>query len=471
MRTTSPASAPGFAREAQAALLAILGVKLLFLLLDPLPRFFLWDSVTFLNGGLFGDLPRDRSILYSLIIGATAVRAHSLEALVIAQTLAGVGSAMLLFFIVRRQLDVRFPIALAAAALFAADPSQLWYERLVMAEAFGSLAWLSFAALALQYCRSGRAALLPLVALAGILAVSFRLNPTLTVVTVGGFLPLWRAAYRQRLGDRRALFAHLALALASTAVLHVGYQQMIGRVLGTPPGYIGVAGLFQMGFVAPLIEPRHFEGTGCPPDILTRFPRPLADPREREGQLWGSDGLWAAMQKYCKDPETDAATVAHRASHDHPLRALGMGFATAAQYFDPGESDWRMESDIGHKGSTPWELIEPVREFFFLSPERIAYTDSTVIEYFKHAKIWFTVCFFALPLLAWLALVGTDYRDEDAPARALVTIALWLFGSQLVFSHVICFRYLHPFMPMVIALLALLLERRRRGAPLLRIGA
>src|SRR5689334_8902908 len=129
MQTPSPASAPGFAREAQIALLAILGVKLLFLLLDPLPRFFLWDSVTFLNGGLFGDLPRDRSILYSLIIGATAVPAHSLEALVIAQTLAGVASAMLLFVIVRRQLGVRFSIAVAASALFAADASQLWYER------------------------------------------------------------------------------------------------------------------------------------------------------------------------------------------------------------------------------------------------------------------------------------------------------------------------------------------------------
>jgi len=51
------AAAPGFAREAQCVLLAILAVKFAFLLLDPMPRFFLWDSVTFLNGALFGDLP------------------------------------------------------------------------------------------------------------------------------------------------------------------------------------------------------------------------------------------------------------------------------------------------------------------------------------------------------------------------------------------------------------------------------
>lgn len=469
MQTPAPASAPGFAREAQAALLAILAVKLLFLVLDPLPRFFLWDSVTYLNGGLFGDLPRDRSILYSLIIGATAVRAHSLDALVIAQTIAGVGSAMLLFVIVRRQLGARFWIAIAATTVFAADPSQLWYERLMMAEAFGSLAWLSFVALALHYCKTGRAAVLPLVAIAGILAVSFRLNPTLTVITVGGALPLWRFFYLRGIGvDRRVLARHLALAIVSTAAVHVGYQQMIARVLGTPPGYIGVAGLFQMGFVAPLIEPQHFDGTGCPPDILKRFKRPLADPREREGHLWGTDGLWTAMQKYCPDPETAAATVAHRATHDHPFRALGMGFTTAAQYFDPYESNWRMESDIGHKGATPWELIEPVREFFFVSPERIAFTDSVVIEYFKHAKVWFTICFFGLPIVAWLVLIGAGYRVEDAPARGLATIALWIFASQLIFSHVICFRYLHPFMPMVIALLALLLERRMRGAPALR---
>lgn len=462
---STPSSAtPDFRREAPAVLLAILAVKLAFLVLDPMPRFFLWDSVTFLNGGLFGWLPRDRSILYSLIIGVTAVPAKSLESLVIAQTLAGVAGACLVYYIVRVQLSVRLPIALAASIAVAADPSQLWYERIVMAEAFGSVAWLGFVALVLAYCRSGRALLLPLVALAGILAVSFRLNPTLTAIAVGGFLPLWRWAFTRSSGGWRKLATHLATALVATGALHVGYQHAVGRLLGTPPGYIGVAGLFQMGFVAPLIEAKHFEGTGCPPDILTRFKRPLADPREREGHLWGEDGLWPAMQKACANPELDAATVAHRATNEHWFRMLGMGFATAAQYFDPGEATWRMNSDIGRKGMVPLELIQPVREHFFLDAAPIPFTDSTVLLAFQNARGWFTFCFFALPLLAWLAIVRSGYDAvRDAPVRALATIALWLFFCQLIFSHVICFRYLHPFMPMVWMIGALLVERRLAG--------
>lgn len=457
-----PSPAADFRRELPLVVLAILAVKLAFLLLDPMPRFFLWDSVTFLNGGLFGDLPRDRSILYSLIIGVTAVRAHSLEALVIAQTLAGVAGAMLVFYMMRVQLSTRRAIAAGVALIVAADPSQLWYERIVMAEAFGSLAWLSFVVLVLAYCRSARAWLLPCVALAGILAVSFRLNPTLTAIVVGGFLPLWRRAYvRDGTALRgRALGAHLALALVCTALVHVGYQQMIGRLLDTPPGYIGVAGLFQMGFVAPLIEPQHFEGTGCPDDILKRFRRPLADPREREGHLWGEDGLWSAMQKYCPEPERAAATVARRAERDHPIAMLGMGFETAAQYFDPYESTWRMDSDLGRKGMIPLELIDPVRRYFFMEAAPVPFTDSLVLGMFEHAKVWFTFCFFALPLLAWLVVVGSGRDADAAPARGLATIALWLFFCQLIFSHVICYRYLHPFIPLTLIAIGVLAERR-----------
>src|SRR5678815_2111065 len=68
-------------RHIATVLLAILGVKLMILLLDPIPRFFLWDSVTYLRGAIDGTLPRDRSFLYSLMIGAVAVPLHSLHAL------------------------------------------------------------------------------------------------------------------------------------------------------------------------------------------------------------------------------------------------------------------------------------------------------------------------------------------------------------------------------------------------------
>src|SRR5580765_176543 len=102
-------------RQVAFVLMAIIGLKLAILLVDPNPRFFLWDSVTYLRGAIDGTLPRDRSFLYSLLIGAIAVPTHSLHALVIAQSLAGVASAFFVYLIVRVFLRARFEFALIAA--------------------------------------------------------------------------------------------------------------------------------------------------------------------------------------------------------------------------------------------------------------------------------------------------------------------------------------------------------------------
>src|SRR6185312_8413162 len=129
----SSPSAPRASRTAGyiTAILAIGAVKLLLLLLDPNPRFFLWDSVTYLQGALGGALPRDRSFLYSFLIHAFAVPTHSLHALVIAQTIAGATTALLVYAILRNCLDRPHRIALLGALLIAVAPSQLFYEHMV----------------------------------------------------------------------------------------------------------------------------------------------------------------------------------------------------------------------------------------------------------------------------------------------------------------------------------------------------
>ena len=60
-------------REWRIALVAVLAIKLAFLLLDPDPRFFMGDSVTYLRTALDGVFPRDRSFTYGALIWLTAV--------------------------------------------------------------------------------------------------------------------------------------------------------------------------------------------------------------------------------------------------------------------------------------------------------------------------------------------------------------------------------------------------------------
>jgi len=180
-------------------------------------------------------LPRDRSFLYSLLIGAVAVPLHSLHALVVAQSLAGVASAFFVYLIVRVFLGVRYEAALIAALLVAIEPGQLFYERMVMAEAFGSAIWLGFLVLVLAYVRDGRTIWLPAIALAGIMSVAFRLNGTAVVLLIAPCLPLWRAWFTdraettsdERSAQRRRVALQLAVSVAMTLVLHVGYRHIV----------------------------------------------------------------------------------------------------------------------------------------------------------------------------------------------------------------------------------------------------
>jgi len=458
-------------RHIAFALLPILGLKLVILLLDPNPRFFLWDSVTYLRGAIDGTLPRDRSFLYSLLIGAIAVPLHSLHALVIAQTLAGVASAFFVYLIARVFLTLKFEIALIAALLVAIEPGQLFYERMVMAEAFGSAIWLGFLVLVLAYVRDGRTLWLPAIAVAGILAVAFRLNGTAVVLLVAPCLPLWRAWFTangpqadgERSTRRRRVALQLAVSIAMTFVLHVGYRHIVAEIAHTRPGYIGTEGLFLLGFTAPAVGATDFDGTGCDPSVLNHVRASLDDPRTREGQLWGEGGLWAAMQRDCPNPEAAADVVAHRASHRIFAKVLPMALTTTAQYFDDAEATWRMDSDLGRKGMVPLELIDPVRQYFSFDVKPIAFADTITLLWFQHARWWFTACFLLAPFVAiWLAV--RLRRDASGPeARLLALVVLGLFFSQFLLSPIIAFRYLHPFPPLMLVCATAILARYLAG--------
>ena len=463
----SPSTAPQRSHPGGylTAILAIGAVKLLLLLVDPNPRFFLWDSVTYLQGALGGALPRDRSFLYSFLIHAFAVPAHSLHALVIAQTIAGALTALLVYAMLRSGLQRAQRVALAGALLIAIAPSQLFYEHMLMAEAFGGLLWIAFLAVLLAYLNSGRTALVALVVLCGILTIAFRLNGTAVILLAGLSLPLLRAwwvpAQEPRALRWQRIGAQLALAAACTVVLHVGYRHIVAAVAHTQPGYIGTEGLFLMGYVAPAIRPEDFRTTGCADDVLNKVKYDPVDPHNRERELWSEGGLWSVMQRACPQPEKAATHVAHRAFERIGPYLLPMAFSTQAQYFDEQESIWRMQADMGLKGQLPLELINPVRDNFFLDVAGLTYTPTLSSVWFEHSRWWLTACFFLSPLLA-IALYVRAVRTRDMPGAKMFAIVLFsLFVTQFLLSPIISFRYLHPFPPLFVLCAAALLAPRR----------
>jgi hypothetical protein len=104
----------------------------------------------------------------------------------------------------------------------------------------------------------------------------------------------------------------------------------------------------------------------------------------------------------------------------------------------------------------PLELIEPAREYFDLEVAPMAWQPSLTEWLFKHSRAWLPACLFALPLLAAFAAFGIPRERRKPAVLGLALVAGWIFFSQLFFSHIISFRYLHPFPPLVLMLGAVL---------------
>lgn len=457
---------PGLAvgrREWLAALALVAAIKLAFLGLDPDPRFFMGDSVTYLQTALAGTIPQDRSFVYGALIRLTAVVPRSLHGLVLAQVAAGVASALLVFWITRVLLAVRFPWALGAAALVALEPVQLFYERMIMAEAFGGVAWLAFVGCALAYARYGRPRWLLGAVLAGLAGASLRLNGILVAIVVPALLPWVRlrfesAAARPAL---RTALAHSLVAVLATTTLHVGYRHLVGHLTHASPGYVAMAGPFALGLVAPLVRAEHFAGTGCPPDILRRVHPPLADPWLREVHIWRGDGLWPTMQWACRDPDAAARVVADRALRSNPLGLVPMALATVRQHFDDASARWRMDSDLGRN----WlgdDFIAVIRAQFGFDPAPVPFRDTVTSRAFDAARWWLTAAYFVTPLYA-AAIAWRAGRRRNAAALAFATLAGLLFASQWLLSHILSYRYLYAFPVLLIVAAAWWAGARESG--------
>lgn len=470
---STPAHAAATRREWRIALVAVVAIKLAFLLLDPDPRFFMGDSVTYLRTALEGLIPRDRSFTYGALIWLTAVLPGTLHGLVAAQAAAGAASALLVFWIARTLLQLRFPWALAATLLVALEPAQLFYERMIMAEAFGSVAWLAFVGCALAYARHGKRRWLLGAVFAGIAGASLRQNAILVVVLVPLLLPWLRRRFAPA-GDagaaRRTALAHTALALLATLPLHVGYRHLVGHLTHAPPGYIGLAGAFELGLVVPLVRAGHFAGTGCPSDILARIRPPLADPWLRELHIWRGDGLWEQMKAWCRDPEEAARVVADRALRGNPLGLLPLAYATLRQHFDAPSARWRMDSDLG-RNPLGKDFIARMRASFGFDPTDVPFRDTVTSRAFDASRWWLTFAYFATPFCV-LMIARRARRRRDVTALAFATVAGLLCASQLLFSHILSYRYLHAFPVLLILGMAWLLgSRAATGADALQPGS
>ena len=132
------------AREWLLVLAAAIVLKLLCWQIDPTMRTFVGDSATYLWAALSNQPPPDRSFTYPLIIRATALAQGNLALLGCLQSAIGALLCTLVYRCLRRDISASRSVATVLALLLAIEPGQLFYERMVMTETFGTLQMLGF---------------------------------------------------------------------------------------------------------------------------------------------------------------------------------------------------------------------------------------------------------------------------------------------------------------------------------------
>jgi hypothetical protein len=441
-------------------LLACLTLKALMIAVDAHVRLFMGDSATYLWAAVRAGAPADRSFTYPLFIRLVSLSIGSIDALLWAQSLCGIATAAMAAWLLREVYAVRRPLVLAAALLVAIDPLQLFYERMVMTESLSTCVLLGCLCTAVAYVKSGRPAWIVYCVALGVALASLRVGLVPLAIALGVVV----AGFRIGRATRGEICRHVALALALTVAAHVGYQHVYGALTRGPPAYIRDGGLFRLGLVAPLVRAEDFAGTNVDSRMLEEISIPLGDETLREAQIWSPGGFIDVLKRHAGSRAFKVASkIAGRAMRRDPLGVVALGVATTRDYFNAFLRQGRLSSDLGSGQLPDARTLALLRENFNYDADGFARTPTPVYRWFGTTWFWPMWCLFTL---APLSIAAAAMRRNRA-AILLALVSAGLVVGQVLCSHIVSFRYLHPFTvleTMTVAVIADALWRRFSSA-------
>jgi len=456
-------------REWWAATALVMLVKLGWLAADHTLRLYMGDSMVYLQTGAWLSPSPGRSFLYGALLHFSVFPLQSPIAIIVLQAALSAATSLCLFHFLRHVLALRFWICLLITTLYATEPAQVFFERMVMAETAGQFALvLTVLALSRYLARGGLRWYLASCAL-GLLAANFRTNLLPVVLGLGLVIPWVRYLLVDTRKARRQKLGAITVALGALAASHVAYTQAYGLAFNCPPGYLALTGMMRIGLVAPLIQPEHFEGTGVSGDILKRVKLPLSDHWQRGNHIWSNEGLWHELEASTSDPELVARTVTRRAMLADPIGLLKINWETLGGYFDEKRVYWRMQDDIGVIAPDE-RALEVVKTWLAWDARGINALETPTRRLFVASYPWLVFCLFGLLPIALLAL-AIGWRRPQRPHFVLLALtSAGLVASHLLFAHIVSFRYIHPLPWFMLANIAILMDAvinlRRRGNPM-----
>lgn len=466
------------------AVLAILAIKLILLIVDPSPSFFLGDSVSYMGTALRSYIPLDRSFVYGFFIRAVTYHSSSLTSLVILQMLTGAMCAIIIMYLLVAQFNAPRWVAFLFGALCAIEPIQLRCERQVMTEALSLFIFAIYTMIIISYLKSQKLSMLVIASFAGLALISVRLSflplvlvntalaPLLAVLSKHGISPKTSApdAATGNMDRRRRIaklaFAHIAVSVLVTIVSHGAYKSYYGKLLNLPPAYNYKDGIFLVSAWIPFAGEEDFPDPDLRAKVFNNMIYDIKNVRAAAFHAFSGPGSFSSsiIDAYGGDIYK-ANGVAKKMAVNAMLRdPLGLASRTVnvyKRYFDIEEALMRIDEEFGLKRKMEW--TEVIDKAYLINSGDVQKQMTFTKKYFKKSILWFWVIFFT-PLIIAVSLVISPGRHRAVLIFLLSSSAI-LFLNLGFFSFYPTIRYMQPLAWILIMVIGVIVASVLERAP------
>jgi len=445
---------------------SIFALKLVLFAVDPVPKFYMGDSGSYISTAVTGWIPPDRSFFYGYVIRCTALWTGSLTWLLVLQVCLSTITCVLLWSITRVIFELPERWSYVFGFLCAIDPLQLLYERYVMTETISLCLYAFVIYYSLLYLKTHRLRNLVVVQAASVLLIGFRMSFLLQVQITTIILPLiafgpdvLKQIRRQPVAEAspkwpaRVCAGHLLLSITLMFLLHTGYKRTNGWLSHREPNYLYSTGITLLAFWAPVLQPEDAPDPRLA-DLIRRGDEfHLKNPVYRNAQRFRPDHLVDRLKKVVPNrSEADrlAKKTALHALWRDPLGVLAIGWRTYLGYWNVAAMKKSAELDFSLRRPPDGKMIGVLASRFHLSYAKDTTTLSPIQLYYITAWPYYFLVLLA-PLLSGLAIALKSVHRYAILLFIHISIMMAMamtFGTDSV-------RYLQPISFMTLLVLAL----------------
>jgi hypothetical protein len=432
-------------------IISIFFLKILIFCLDPLPRFYLGDSRTFILSALFNYIPPDRSFIYAYVIKFIAVPSHSLTSLIILQVTSSALASILLAYILVKFFSTSPGLAFLCGIFCSLDPLQLIYERFVLTECLTLLMFVIYLILIFHYLKRHTILFIALVQIVGTVLVSFRMSflplvlinsvllPLLIIPELGHrysvkYKPLKR--FLQHMLSKRlfigAVVMHLVASVVLTFSLHSAYKSLNGFLSHKPSAYIYESGFVLLSAWAPIINPVDFPRPDIVNNVFGHLKYDLSNRKNRDLHRWADGGLIENIKHSMDFFEADrlAKETALNTLKRDPLGVVSLSILTFMDYYDLEVLKGMMQCELGsYMPLSDYGFDKALLDHFGISPEHLPYLSTFTSRYYFAAWPWYLL----LPCMPFLAFVALIVCEKETRKYSFV-----VFLSSSLIIAVVC---------------------------------